>query len=127
MKPTFRQQLQESKGKTLVEDTSHEYWGRGSTDTGLNMLGRLLMTLRENLPDSVQPTQMSRPRHDTRFSTQNRYPRRNDQQPRCYRCGEKSHNINTCRHASPLRCYCCNAFGHKQKFCIKNTLSNVQY
>ena len=43
----FYNKLISTKGRQLVEDTSHDYWGKGSSGTGLNMLGRLLMTLRD--------------------------------------------------------------------------------
>jgi ribA/ribD-fused uncharacterized protein len=100
---SFREDLQASQGKLLIEDTAHEYWGRGQSGTGLNMLGRLIMTLRDNLPPS---TNLSRFRsfHHERNSRSN-YPRRNDQQPRCFNCFEKSRNADTCRHSSPLQCY----------------------
>ena len=119
--PTFRQRLQECRSKTLVEDTSHEYWGRGRSGDGLNMLGRLLMTLGENLPAaSFQVVRAPQAQPATRPLSRTQYPRRSDQQPRCYNCGEKSHTVRTCRHTSPIRCYCCHGFGHKQKFCSKN-------
>ena len=120
--PTFNRDLRESKGRLLVEDTTHEYWGRGSSGKGLNMLGRLLMTLRDNLPrvtphGSVPGLHSPNP---SGYAQQRRnlpYPRRDEQQPRCFNCGEKSHNIRTCKHSSPLQCYACFGYGHKQKSC----------
>jgi ribA/ribD-fused uncharacterized protein len=124
----FRSELQASSGKMLVEDTSHEFWGRGKSGTGLNMLGRLLITLRENMPDFLNSPQY------THVSAQSRFPSKNvttqpryssydkthlgDHQSRCYNCGERSHNVNTCRHSYPLQCYSCKGYGHKQKFCL---------
>ena len=108
----FRNDLSASKDRLLVEDTSHEYWGRGYSGTGLNMLGRLLMTLRDNLPPAT-PNPYRPPRNQHRQY----FPKRNDLQPRCFNCGEKSHNVKTCRHPAPLQCYACLNNGHKQKFC----------
>ena len=115
--PTFHKDLQASEGRLLVEDTPHEYWGRGQSGSGLNMLGRLLMTLRENL----SPVQEHRPTNPHGYAQPRKgqfYPRRNEQQPRCFNCGEKSHNVKTCRHPSPIQCHSCFKLGHKQKFCF---------
>jgi len=109
--PVFKNDLLGSDNRLLVEDTAHDYWGRGRTGTGLNMLGRLLMTLRDNVPAAISESP------DHQITLQNRrhnYPQRNDQQPRCFNCGEKSHNIKTCRHSAPLQCYSCL---RKRKFC----------
>ena len=113
----FREDLEASRGKSLIEDTSHEYWGRGNADSGLNMLGRLLMTLRENLPAPIK--QVSTATNHSRSSQDRRpyQPRWHDGQPRCFNCGERSHNVKTCRHATPVQCYSCSKRGHKQKFC----------
>ena len=119
----FREDLLASRGRSLIEDTSHEFWGRGHTGTGLNMLGRLLMTLRDNLPPN-KSHQASSPRHSQPRPNYSRHnyprqtiPRHNDSQPRCFNCGEKSHNVKTCRHPAPIQCYSCLRNGHKQKFC----------
>ena len=113
----FREDLEASRGRSLIEDTSHEYWGRGNEGSGLNMLGRLLMTLRENLPaparDLTMAPNRSRSYHDRR-PYQHRW---HDGQPRCFNCGERSHNVRTCRHSSPVQCHSCSKFGHKKKFC----------
>lgn len=110
----FFNYLDTSHGKMLVEDTTHEYWGRGKAHQGLNMLGRLLMTLRDSLdeikhtftPPSSQMNTRSRP-----------FPSRADQQVRCYNCGERSHTKDSCRLPSPVQCHACLKTGHKKKFC----------
>ena len=126
----FRRDLEASKGEMLVEDTSHEYWGRGNNGTGLNMLGRLLMVLRDKMPDSpgsppAVPRSLSSyspfPHHPNHHRRP--LPNSRSQQPRCFNCGERSHNMNTCRHRSPIQCYSCHDYGHKQKFCRKNPVS----
>lgn len=35
----------------------------------------------------------------------------------CFYCGEGGHNKQTCRHGQAVLCYCCNSYGHKEKFC----------
>ena len=42
----FRQFLESSRGKRLVENTANYYWGRGPCGKGLNTLGKILMELR---------------------------------------------------------------------------------
>ena len=112
---TFRNDLIASQGQLLIEDTWHEFWGRGKHGSSLNVLGRLLMTLRDTLVKTHSPSQQAQ-RHQ---NSGRPYPNRNDQQPRCFNCGEKSHNVRTCRHASPIQCYACLENGHKKKFCSK--------
>jgi hypothetical protein len=55
----FQRSLAASKGKMLTENTTHNYWGRGRSGEGLNMLGRLLMTLRDSEAESAQSRNMS--------------------------------------------------------------------
>ena len=121
----FHQDSMASKGQTLVENTTHEFWGKGQTGDGLNMLGRLLMVLREKLPDSPPPAPHSQSPYPTRPHQayhRRSFPTSRSQQPRCFNCGERSHNINTCRHRSPLQCYLCKSYGHKQKYCRNNAV-----
>lgn len=41
--------LMSTKGKTLIEHTKNDsYWGDGGNGTGLNMLGKLLMEIRDH-------------------------------------------------------------------------------
>ncbi|CAC5378369.1 unnamed protein product [Mytilus coruscus] len=35
----------------------------------------------------------------------------------CQYCGERGHDLNTCRHGKPVSCFSCKSFGHKEKFC----------
>ena len=117
--PAFRDELRSTNEKILVEDTGNEYWGRGRSGKGLNMLDHLLMTLRRNMPGNTSSrVPDGYYRHPSRHHT---YLHRNDQQLKCYNCGEKSHLLNTCRHPSPIQCYACHDLGHKQKFCPKRS------
>ena len=135
----FRNDLIASQGKLLIEDTSHDFWGRGDNGGGLNMLGRLLMVLRDNLPPltRTQPHLSRQFPFKPRFQTMNQshdtvpyapstrnqmnrrrlFPNRLEPQMRCYNCGERSHNQKTCRFSSPIQCYSCSGYGHKRKNC----------
>ena len=116
--PQFVQALKDSNERPLIEDTPNPYWGRGRDSQGLNMLGRLLMTLRSELsmsrPQNFTPRPAVTPPRNFHGNTQ---PHSKQQQLRCFNCGEASHTKSTCRHGSPLRCYSCRGLGHKQKFC----------
>ena len=115
---TFRNDLIGSQGRPLIEDTTHEYWGRGREGNGQNVLGRLLMTLREKIENSDTPYS---PRFPGPSYQRNSFNRRYDQQSQCYNCGENSHNIKTCRHSHPIKCHACHREGHKQKHCPTQT------
>ena len=116
--PEFLQALNDSQHRTLIEDTPNAYWGRGRDSQGLNMLGRLLMTLRSELamsrPRNFTPRPTTAPPRNAHGHTQ---PHDRSQQPRCFNYGEASHTKASCRHGAPLRCYACHGIGHKQKFC----------
>jgi ribA/ribD-fused uncharacterized protein len=116
---TFHIYLMNSRGKQLVEDTSHEYWGRGKTGQGLNMLGRLLMTLRDSLKDgpSQSPNHSNMVKNRRQMPRSHHFPSRGSQQLVCYNCNEKSHTQSTCRLPSPVQCHACLQYGHKRKFC----------
>jgi len=113
--PQFVNALMNSNDRPLIEDTTNPFWGRGPAGNGLNMLGRLLETLRAQLvSNSFTPRPASQPpRNHHGLST----PRSRSEQLRCFNCGEASHTIDSCRLPQPLRCYACNGTGHKQKFC----------
>ena len=141
----FNDDLKASQNKVLVEDTANNYWGRGKNGTGENVLGRLLMTLRQKLPvcnvslDSQRafndnslhpppkfptrpnPVSQHQSRPQPRYPPRPRYIPRTRQSPQqqidCYNCGEKSHTVDSCRHPYPLRCYSCSGEGHKRKSC----------
>ena len=118
--PHFHQQLKDSQERPLVENTANPFWGRGQHGQGLNMLGRLLMMLRSELPMLQTSAQNFTPRPRV-APPKNHYghsqPNSRQQQLRCFNCGEASHNKTTCRHNAPLRCYSCSGLGHKKKFC----------
>ena len=148
--PVFCHNLMNTNGKTLVEDTTNEFWARGKHGSGQNTMGRLLMTLRESLhaqphlhkAERFQPpptlnyhtSPSHAPSHTPRqyqtFPHQyhsHSLPSNRSQQPRCFNCGERSHNVAKCRHSSPLQCYSCGDLGHKRKFCPKNNETTVSH
>ena len=112
--PPFKNALINSQQQTLIEDTSSAYWGKGPNGCGLNMLGRLLMTLRSELsisqPRNFTPRPNVAPPRNIHGHTQ---PHTRQQQLRCFNCGEPSHTSSSCRLTSPLRCYACFGLGHK--------------
>ena len=93
----FRRKLIETGDDTLIEDTNDDYWGRGSNGNGKNMLGTLLMLLRQKL--------LLKPERTTFHSK------------RCTNCGEDNHTKEDCGFRREIKCYRCNTYGHKQKFC----------
>lgn len=118
-----RKALQDSGSKTIVEDTTHEFWGRGTAGQGKNMLGKIWMDYRKLLQSdpnfaksstSFQDRQVSRPSrsnsHDRKWATRS-------SQPRCYKCGEPGHVVGFCRKNDPVTCWACSRIGHKQKHC----------
>ena len=130
---TVRDTLTQSGSKEIVEDTDHEFWGRGKTGNGQNRLGKTWMELRKKLKENprflermnssrritkvhspyVQPRQQ-RPLYK-RPQTHNWATR--DQQPRCYQCGETGHSLMQCRKEDIVTCWACGLGGHKQKHC----------
>lgn len=102
--PDAKKALLDSEDRDLIEDTTHEFWGRGKSQTGENMLGQLWMLHRGKVK--------SEPRSpgSTVWATRT-------QQPRCYRCGERGHLLELCRLPEALACWSCGKRGHKQKNC----------
>lgn len=104
MCPEARKTLLNSGDRELVEDTTHKFWGRGHTNEGENMLGKLWMLHRRKLKSEPQaPTQR-------KWATRN-------QQPRCFKCGENGHLVEQCRQTSVIDCWSCGNRGHKSKHC----------
>lgn len=104
--PTFLSALVDSGSDELIEDTNHEYWARGRTGHGQNMLGQLLMIIRQELVNG----------HSAQTAVDYRPPANEVVSP-CYLCGEGNHNSATCRHQSFLQCRKCFYQGHKSKHC----------
>ena len=106
-----RKILIDSEDRELIEDTPHTFWGRGKSNDGDNMLGKLWMIQRNKLKNA-QKTPPA-----TTWATRN-------QQPKCYRCGEHGHLLHSCRLSEALICWSCGRQGHKQKHC---RLQNFAY
>ncbi len=100
----MRKELVESGDDILVEDTAHEYWARGANGNGLNMLGVLLMIIRDALEYNTGPTDKYRA------------PLNGYEQP-CYNCGEGNHTQSSCMYDYFVRCKQCSYDGHKEKDC----------
>ena len=119
----FYKALKDSQERLLIENTFDPYWGKGSDGKGLNMLGRLLMTLRAELCTTTTKQMNFTPAPSVRAPRNemgSSIPRSPSQQLRCFNCGERSHTIDTCRHRHPLQCYNCHGNGHKKKYCPQN-------
>ena len=126
----FKQALNSTGRKLLVENTSHDFWGRGKSDDGLNMLGRLLMTLRDttmttrnkNIPAENQqiwpqnrildeyPSDLVYRRNQHH---QEKMPAKRNTRMACWYCGENNHMHLQCRHGKPIQCHECGDDGHK--------------
>jgi ribA/ribD-fused uncharacterized protein len=104
--PQMRNDLLQSGEEELIEDTQNEYWARGSSGQGLNMLGFLLMTIRDELLNGTDLTTLESYR-----------PPLSDVDHPCFQCGEGNHNRDTCRHHDSLQCRQCSFTGHKMKHC----------
>jgi len=108
-----RSALLESESKEIVEDTPHEFWGRGKSGQGKNMLGKIWMRYRENMKNdpNFPEKRQHQIRHRRQWATR-------QQQPRCYKCGETGHVVRQCRKQQTVSCYSCGVTGHKQKHCF---------
>ncbi len=73
--PKFVDALLRISDKKLIEDTRDEYWARGTTGHGSNILGDLLMLLRDTLQSYSSSLQAYSP------------PSNGVTSP-CYNCGE---------------------------------------
>jgi ribA/ribD-fused uncharacterized protein len=110
-----RNTLTQSGSKEIIEDTDHEFWGRGKTGQGRNQLGKIWIDFRKKCEES--PNFLSgRPQHN-RPVRQNRNWATRHQQPRCFNCGEAGHGIRQCRKQDTVSCWACGLAGHKQKHC----------
>ena len=121
-----RSTILSSGSKEIIEDTTHEFWGRGKQGKGQNQLGKIWMKFRQRLrkdPNFVRKDPIS---HQKNRSFPGRQievlPRRRtwatrQQQPRCYQCGETGHLIKQCGLQQTVHCWACGLQGHKSKHC----------
>ena len=119
--------LLNSGTRKIVEDTSHEYWGREKSGKGENALGKIWMAIRAKLQED--PNYLNGPARATTSQTRHQRPQKIHQrpkertwatrstQPQCYQCGEHGHGIQQCRKADVVSCWACGQAGHKQKHC----------
>ena len=117
-----RKALLDTGLKEIKEDTHHEFWGRGKTDKGQNMLGKIWMDLREKLRKNPNfPGKPTGPESTSQNWTTRQPKRRNwanrQWQPRCYHCGETGHGDSQCRQSKTVSCWACGLAGHKRKHC----------
>ena len=127
---TFRKRLTSTGSKDIVENTNNEYWGRGQTGTGKNVLGVLLQLLRQKLvQEDLNSRNTSTPTSPTKspemfvrvngVRTKRNYHGYSNIQPYkgCYYCGEEGHVVATCKHGKSLTCFKCYRQGHKANRC----------
>ena len=107
-----RKTLLDSDSKEIIEDTAHEYWGRGKDGKGQNTLGKIWMKLRDQI--RKDPNCLNRNYGST---TQKRTWATRQWQPRCYHCGDTGHVARLCWKTQPVSCWACGLTGHKQKNC----------
>ena len=130
-----RNTLTQSRSKEIIEDTDHEFWGRGKTGKGKNNLGKIWMALRKkiketpnfltDMPNQFRPRkqrpQPQRPLHNRPQYNRTPYRKQNwatrNRQPRCFQCGETGHGIVQCRKENTVSCWMCGLDGHKRKHC----------
>lgn len=108
---TAKSILLASDSKEIIEDTTHEVWGRGKEGKGQNILGKIWMKLRDRL--RKDPSCLNRDgsaRHRRTWATR-------QQQPRCYHCGETGHVARQCKNDQTVSCWACGLAGHKRKHC----------
>lgn len=111
----FRNTLFASEGNLLVEDTGHDFWGRGKQGKGLNKLGSLLQALRSHMPS---PLPQKKENRLSREQYRPHNPFRNESKDTgCNFCGERGHSSVMCGHGRPIKCRNCNGFCHKEKDC----------
>lgn len=99
----FSNALRNSMGQELIESTTNEYWAEGANGRGRNMLGKLLMLVRQECfgPRGHGPKS---------FATKS-------SQPRCFNCSETGHVTQSCGFQAPIVCRKCSLLGHKVKSC----------
>ena len=114
-----RSTLLNSGSREIIEDTEHEFWGRGRFGKGENKLGKIWMKFRLKLkedPNFVKKTDQPTLKRTGSSSHQRKWATRNSQ-PRCYHCGEPGHVMQKCRQQDTVSCWGCGVTGHKRKHC----------
>jgi N-glycosidase YbiA len=67
--PDFRDLLLRTKGAKLVEHTVNDsYWGDGGNSTGQNMLGHILMLIREEVKEELRDFLEEYPKEEKKWS-----------------------------------------------------------
>ncbi len=84
--PLFVQTLHNSMGQELIETINYEYWAEGKSGKGQNILGQLLICLRDELHGS-ETMSLSRPRMQATWKNQ----------PSCFFYAETGHVTYRCR------------------------------
>ncbi len=106
-------------GGGSLNDGYFEQDGHHITATAMNKLTRRLQVhLKDdaiNTCDAVEQPKSSSSQNHRRPNYQTHAGQQQD--IRCDYCPETGHVKDTCRHGRRVRCYSCNKYGHKSKFC----------
>ena len=118
-----RRALLNTKDDILGEGSFNKTWGIGGsisnsrfTDvrnwTGSNIMGKILMNIRQSLCE-----QPSSDYHSYNRSASTHHV--DSHLKACWFCGETNHVSKNCRHGQKVRCNLCSSLGHKAKFCYE--------
>lgn len=131
--PEYKEALLASGNSTLIEDTAHDYWGRGKDGKGLNKLGKLHMRLRAILmgrqktgrrqpANTLTSSSRPNPRHINRQNVQSSTTGRINQ-PGMSSGQDNKNSSNSRFDRRPTRpdqqvtCYNCREQGHTAEKC----------
>ena len=113
------QRLPQNNGLTAgaVEDTSRPAHTNGWTRVNGQNRRHWHTQGSERNSGNEQFWQNQRHKFEMNYFQHKRQPASDTQSFSCYFCGERNHNMDTCRWRSPVVCYLCKKEGHKQKHC----------